>query len=90
VQVNRAISNNKSDTINHDNEKGACMLTDIAIYGERNNSKNVAEKILNKAPYNRNTTHMECKNKSDTSNNRGKWNYLKIIQKISVKHTGKA
>jgi hypothetical protein len=25
---------------------------------------------------------MECKNKSDTSNNRNNWNDLKIIQKI--------
>jgi hypothetical protein len=67
------------------------MLTDIAISEERNNTKNVAKKILKyKAPYNRKTTHMECKNKCGTSNNRGKWHYLKIIQKISVKHTGKA
>jgi len=67
------------------------MLTDTAISGEGNNIKNVAKKILKyKAPYNRNTTHVECKNESDTSNNRGKWNYLKIIQKISVKYTGKA
>jgi hypothetical protein len=91
LQVNRAISNNKLDTINRDNEKSACMLTDTAISEERNNIKNVAKNILKyKAPYNRNATHMECKNKSDTSNNRGKWHYLKIIQKISVKHMGKA
>jgi len=30
-----------------------------------------------------------CKNKSDTSNNRGKWNQLKIIQKIPEQHTQK-
>jgi len=29
------------------------------------------------------------KNKSATSNNRGKWNHLKIIQKITEPHTGK-
>jgi hypothetical protein len=91
VQVNRVISNNKSDTINRDNEKGECTLTDIAISGERNNIKKKKKKILKyKAPYKRNTTKVECKNKSDTSNNRGKWNNLKIIQKISVKYTGKA
>jgi len=62
------------------------MLTDTAISGERNNIK-----ILKcKAPYNRSTTHVECKNESDTSNNRGKWNYLKIIQKITVKYSRKA
>jgi hypothetical protein len=33
---------------------------------------------------------VECKNKSDTSNNRGKWDPLKIIQKVPEKRTGKA
>ena len=33
---------------------------------------------------------MECKNKCDTSNNRGNWNNLKIIQKIPEQHTEKA
>ena len=33
---------------------------------------------------------MEDKNKSDTSNNRGNWNHLKIIQKIPEQHTTKA
>ena len=28
--------------------------------------------------------HAERKNKSDTSNNSGKWNHLKIIQKIGA------
>jgi nitrate reductase cytochrome c-type subunit len=32
---------------------------------------------------------MVCKNKSDTSNDRGKWNQLKIIQKIPEQHTQK-
>jgi len=30
-------------------------------------------------PYNRNTTRVECKNKGDTSNNRGDWDYFKVI-----------
>ena len=30
-------------------------------------------------PYNRNTAHVECKNKGDTSNNRGNWDYFKEI-----------
>ena len=30
-------------------------------------------------PYNRNTAHVECKNKGDTSNNRGDWDYFKDI-----------
>jgi hypothetical protein len=39
---------------------------------------------------NRNTAHVECKNKCDTSNNRGDWKHLKIIQKIPEQRTGKA
>jgi hypothetical protein len=30
------------------------------------------------------------KRKSDTSNNRGDWNHLKIIQKIREQHGGRA
>ena len=41
-------------------------------------------------PYNRNTAHVECTNKSDTSNNRGNWNHFKIIQKVPEQHRGKA
>jgi hypothetical protein len=37
-------------------------------------------------PYNINTAHVECKNKCDTSNNRGNWNHLRITQKIPEKH----
>jgi hypothetical protein len=33
---------------------------------------------------------VERKNKCDTSNNRGNWNHLKIIQKIPEQHIGKA
>jgi len=29
--------------------------------------------------YNRDTAHVECKNEGDTSNNRGDWDYLKVI-----------
>ena len=38
---------------------------------------------------NNNTAHVECKNKGDTSNNRGDWDYFKLIQKIREQHTGK-
>ena len=30
-------------------------------------------------PYNRNTAHVECKNEGDTGNNRGDWDYFKVI-----------
>jgi hypothetical protein len=41
-----------------------CMLIDVAISGDRNVIKKEAEKILKyKDLNNRNTTHVECKNK---------------------------
>jgi len=90
VQTDRTIPNNKPDIIIRDNEKGTCMLIDVAISGDRNVFKKEAEKILKyKRSYNRNTAHVECKNKGDTSNNRGDWDYFKITQKIREQHTGK-
>jgi len=46
VQTDRNISNNKPDIIIRDNEKGTCMLIDVAISGERNVIKIEADKIL--------------------------------------------
>jgi hypothetical protein len=43
---NRAISNNKTDSIICDDEKGMCMLTDVTISGERNVIKKEVKKIL--------------------------------------------
>ena len=41
-------------------------------------------------PYNRNTAHVECKNKGDdASNSRGDWDYYKVTQKIREQHTRK-
>jgi len=45
VQTGRTITNNKPHII-HDNEKGTCMLIDIAISGDRNVIKKEADKIL--------------------------------------------
>jgi hypothetical protein len=36
VQTNRSIPNNKPDIIIRDNEKGTCLLKDVAISGDRN------------------------------------------------------
>ena len=36
VQTDRTIHNNKPDIIIRDNEKGTCMLIDVAISGDRN------------------------------------------------------
>jgi len=46
VQADRIIPNNKLDIIAHDNEEGTCMLTDVAISGDRIVIKKDAEKIL--------------------------------------------
>jgi len=39
-------NNNNNNNNNRDNEKGACMLIDVAISGDRNVIKKEAEKIL--------------------------------------------
>ena len=46
VQTDRTIPNNKPDIIICDNEKGTCMLIDVAISGDRNVIKKEAKKIL--------------------------------------------
>jgi hypothetical protein len=46
VQTDRTIPNNKPDIEIRDNEKGTCMLIDVAIPGDRNVVQKEAEKIL--------------------------------------------
>jgi hypothetical protein len=46
VQTDRTIPNSKPDIIIRDNEKGTCMLMDVAIPGDRNVIKKEAERIL--------------------------------------------
>jgi hypothetical protein len=46
VQTDRGTPNNKPDIIIGDNEKRTCMLTDVAISGDRKMIKKEAEKIL--------------------------------------------
>ena len=46
VQTDRTIPNSKPDTMIRDNEKGTCMLIDVAISGDRNVIKKEAENIL--------------------------------------------
>ena len=61
AQTDRTIPNNKPDIIIHDNEKGICMLKDIAISGDRNVvKKRSREDSKISRPYNRNTAHVEC------------------------------
>ena len=46
IQTDKTIPNNKPDIIIRDNDKGTCMLIDVAISGDRNVIKKEAEKIL--------------------------------------------
>ena len=46
VQTDRTVPNYKPDIIIRDNEKGTCMLIDVAISGDRNVIKKETEKIL--------------------------------------------
>ena len=46
MQTDRAIPNDKLDTRTHDNEKGICMLADVAISGDRHVVEYKSEKIL--------------------------------------------
>jgi hypothetical protein len=46
VQTDRTIPNNKPDIIIRHNEKGTCMLIDVAISGDRNVIKKESENIL--------------------------------------------
>jgi len=52
------------------------MLIDVANAGDRNVIKKEADKVLKHKDL---TAHVECKNKGDTSNNRGDWDYFKVI-----------
>jgi hypothetical protein len=66
------------------------MLIDVTTSGDRNVVKKEAKKILK---YKDLTTEIQrmwnVKNKGDTRNNRGDWDYFKVIQKIREQHTGK-
>ena len=46
VQSDRAIPNNKPDIVIHVNEKGTCMLIDVAVSGDMNMIKKEREKTL--------------------------------------------
>jgi len=52
------------------------------IFRKEKCDKNRNQNILNLLNYNRNTAYVVCEIISDTSNNTGNWNYLRIIQKI--------
>jgi len=83
VQTCRTIPNNKPAILVRDNEKGTCMLIDVAVFGDRNVIKIEAETILKyRVPYNRKSVHVECERKSDTGNSRCNRNHLTVTQTI--------
>jgi len=91
VQTDRTIPNNKSEIIIRDNEKGKCVLIDVAITGHRNVIKKEAEKILK---YQDLTIEIQRmwnvkQNKGDTSNNWSDWDHFQIIQKMRERHNRK-
>jgi len=60
------------------------MLMEVAIHGDKilikKESENIVKyKVLIKS---RNSAHVECESTSDTSNNRGDWNRLKITETV--------
>jgi hypothetical protein len=73
-----------------ENEKGTFMLVDVAILGEKCDEEASREDSKIYRPYSRNTAHVKCEDKCDTSNNRDNCNHLRIIQKIPEQRTGKA
>jgi len=89
-QTDRTIHNNKPDIVIRDNEKGTCMSIDVAISGDRNVIKKEAKKILKYEDLTIEIQRMwNVKNKGDTSNSRGDWDYFKVIQKIHEQRTRK-
>ena len=65
------------------------MLIDVTISGDRNVIKK-AEKILKCKDLRIEIQRMwNVKKKGDTGNNRGDWDYFKVIQKIREQHTSK-
>ena len=64
------------------------MLIDVAISGDRNVIKKEAEKILKYKDLTKEIQRMwNVKTKVITSNNKGDWDYFKVIWKIREQHT---
>ena len=90
IQTDRTIPNNKPDIIIRDNEKGTYMLIRRCnLRRQKCDLKRSREDSKTLRPYNRNTALVECKTNGDTSNNRGDWDYFKVIQKIREQIPGK-
>jgi hypothetical protein len=78
--TDRTTPNNKPDNTIRDNEKGTCMLIDVAISGERNVIKKEVEKILK---YKDLTIEIQRKWNVKTrvipAYNRSDWDHFKVV-----------
>ena len=67
------------------------MLIDAELSGDKNVIKKEAQNIRKYKDLTIEiTARVECESQSDTSNNRGDWNHLKIFQTIREQLTGTA
>jgi hypothetical protein len=66
------------------------LLIDTVIFGDRNEIREAAEMFLKNEDLAIEIQHTWNAKANVTSNNRGKWNHLKIMQKISEQHNKKA
>jgi hypothetical protein len=85
VQIDRTIPNNKPDIIICANEKEHVCSKNAVVSGEKKCDQE-AKTILK---YKHLTIKIQCMWKvktSDSSNNRGNWNHLKVTQKIPEFH----
>jgi hypothetical protein len=62
------------------------MSIHIAISGDRNMIKTKTDNTSIYKDLTLETAHVERKNGSDASRNRGNWNHLRIIQKVPEKY----
>ena len=91
LRTDRTIPNNKPDIIIRCSKKVTCVLIDVANSGDRNVIKKEAKKVVKyETPHNRNSAHVECKSKSETSNKWGDWKHFTNTQTVPEQHTKQA
>jgi len=71
-------------------KKEHVLLTDTAIFGDRNEIKEAAKMFLKCKDLAVEIQHMWNVNTNVISNNSGKWDHLKIMQKTSEQNNRKA
>jgi len=63
--------------------------SEFEFFAKRHHREGSQDKRVENNNNNNNNNNVECKNKGDTSNNRGDWDYFKVIQQIREQHTRK-